>query len=314
MGRWIAGRLVGSVPTLLLVSFIAFLLIYIAPGDPAYLIAGENASPDKVAEVQRQLGLDDPFFTRFFSWLSKTVTGDLGVSLYNRLPVVTLIGQRLPATLSLVLLSMIIAIVIGTTLGMVAGLHPNGALDRLVTAVASFSVAIPPFLFGLVLLTLFTDLWSALPVGDYEPLSNGVIEWLRHLILPSFTLAVPAIAEIARQMRAGVIDVTHRDFVRTADAKGLSPSVIAVKHIARNGAIPVVTVMGLQVARLFGSAIVVESVFNIPGIGSLLVNSVFQRDFTVIQGLVVVTGAVTVVANLLADVSYGWLDPRIRRV
>lgn len=306
-------RLMLGIPTLLIVSALTFSLLHLTPGDPARVVAGTDASEAQVERVRVLLGLDEPIIQQFLTWLGGSVQGDLGLSIYNRLPVADLIVERLPVTLSLVALAMTFAALLGIPLGLIAGLHKGSFIDRALTVIAVGGVAVPSFFLGLVLLTLLSGSNTGLPVGGYEPLANGFWPWLQHLLLPALTLAFPPMAEIARQMRSGVVDVAPKEYVRSAEAKGLSGVSVALKHISRNASLPVVTVLGIQASQLLGAAVIVEAVFNMPGLGSLLILSVFQRDLPVVQGIVLLTTVAVVVINLFVDVAYGWLDPRVRK-
>ncbi|WP_431429556.1 ABC transporter permease [Actinophytocola sp.] len=312
MARMILRRLLLAVPTLVIVSALTFGLLHMTPGDPARVIAGPGASAEQLASVRERLGLDRPLIEQFSTWVADSFSGHLGQSLYNRLPVSELIVQRLPVTLSLVVLAMLIAVAIGVPLGLLAGMRKDRALDRALTIFAVSGVAVPSFFLGLVLLALLTGDGSIFPVGGYTSFTEDPWQWFMHLVLPAFTLSLPPMAEIARQMRSGVVDVSAREYVRSAEAKGLRPVTVAVKHIARNASMPVVTVFGLQLSHIIGSAVIVETVFNMPGVGTLLIHSVFQRDMPVVQGTVLFTTLVVVLVNLAVDMWYGWLDPRVR--
>lgn len=312
MGRLLVRRLLSLVPLLLIVSVLVFGLLALLPGDPARAIAGEEATAEQVAEVRRELGLDQPLPAQYWDWLGGVVRGDLGTSVFVDHPVADAIVSRAPVTISLLGAGVVLSVAIGIPLGAIAGSRRGGAVDRLVSAAAAAGVAVPNFWLGLLLLLLFSVAVDWLPPTGYVGITADPVEWARHLALPAFTLAAAGAAEIVRQTRAGIIDVLQEDFVRTLRAKGLRPAAIVGKHALKNAMIPVVTVAGLQVSRLFGLSVVVERVFGLPGIGSLVVEAVFNRDVPVIQGVVLVVTVVVLVTNLLVDLSYAWFNPKVR--
>jgi peptide/nickel transport system permease protein len=311
--RFLGWRLLAAVPTLLLLSLAAFSLLYLVPGDPARVIAGETTDPAQVEAIRTQLGLNDPYLTRFGDWLGGLFRGDLGTSLYSSASVGQTLADRLPVTLSLALLAVVITVVVAVPLGVLAGLRPGTWMDRITSLSASFGVSVPNFWIGLMLVLLFAITLGWLPAVGFQPLENGVGEWARHLILPAFTLALPAIAEVSRQLRASVVDAAHSDYVRTARAKGLPEVRVVGKHLLKNALVPAVTVLGLQLAYMLGGTVVVEQVFGLPGIGSYAIQAVDQRDFPVIQAVVLLAGIMVILVNILVDLSYGYLNPRVRR-
>lgn len=313
MFQLIVRRLLGIIPVLLVVSLLAFSLVELVPGDPAVVAAGDNASAELIQQTRERLGLDEPFFSRYAEWLGNVVTGDLGTSLFSSQPTWDSIVARIPVTASLAVLSLIWALLIGLTLGIAAGLRPGSWFDRATTALATLGISMPSFWVGLLLVSLFSLQNPIFPATGYAPLSEGVGTWLSHLFLPSIALGAATAAEVARQARAGVIQVMEQDYIRTAEAKGLPPRAVVGKHALKNAAIPVVTVFGLQAAHLIGGAIVVEQVFGIPGLGTLAVNSIIQRDFPLLQAFIVVTTIFVLVVNLLVDLSYGLFNPRVRQ-
>jgi peptide/nickel transport system permease protein len=305
-------RLLVSIPLLLVVSFLVFGLIVLVPGDPAVALAGQNPDPAQIEAVRERLGLDDPFLVQYWHWLSGVLQGDLGTSLFTSQTVWTAIVARLPATLSLAFLALGLAAVVGVAVGSVAGLRPGTRIDRVSTVGASVGVAVPYFWVGMILVLLFSLQHPLLPAVGYVPLTEDPVGWFTHLVLPATALALAPAAVIARQTRASVATVMTEDYVRTATAKGLSPARVVGKHALKNAAIPAVTVIGLQVSTLLGGAVVIERLFSIPGLGTYLLAAITNYDIPVIQGVTVVFVLMNVVITLLVDISYGFLNPRVR--
>lgn len=293
------------------VSLIVFVLTLLIPGDPALTILGESATPSSLEAVRQAMGLGDPIPVRYWNWLSAAVfRGDLGTSLFSSYSVQEAIWSRAAVTVSLVVLSLVLSLVIGVGVGSFVGARTGSLLDRGVLLIASMGIAIPNFWLGVLLLTAFGVVLGWLPVGGYVPVTVDPAQWLLHLVLPVITLAVSGIAELARQSRASMADTLQLDFVRTLRAKGVASPVIHYRHALRNAMIPILTVGGLLVSRLFGMSVLVEAVFGLPGIGSLLINAVFARDIPMIQGVVLVGTVIVVVVNLVVDVLYGVLNPK----
>ena len=305
-------RLLLAVPTLVLVSILVFSLVQVTPGDAARTAAGPEASPAEVEAVREQLGLNASPITQYFHWAGSALTGDLGNSLLSDYGVLESIGDRMPITLSLTLLAAIIAILIAVPLGAIAAVRAGGWVDRLIILFTSAGIAVPSFVVGLLLVYVFALSLSWFPATGYTPIEESFVEWLRGLILPAFALGVAVSAELARHLRASLRDVLQSDYVRTARAKGLSPFKVVVKHGLKHAAIPVVTVFGLQISHLLGGTIVIELVFGLPGVGSLAVKSVFSYDYPMIQGIALLAGVLVIVVNVLVDVSYSYLNPKIR--
>jgi len=306
-------RLIVTLPLLLVVSFLIFSLVVLVPGDPAVALAGKDPSAAQIAAVRDNLGLNDPFIVQYWRWLTDALHGDLGTSLFTKESVAAAILTRLPATLSLVFFSLLLAVLIGVSVGSVAGLRPGTWVDRLATLSASVGVAVPYFWVGMVLVLLFAIDIPLLPAVGYTPLSNGVVEWAQHLILPGAALSIAPAAVIARQTRASVATVMSEDYVRTAEAKGLPRTRVVGKHALKNASVPVVTVFGIEANRLIGGTVVIEQLFAIPGVGQLAFQSVFSRDFPMVQGVLITTAALVLLVNLLVDLSYGYFNPRIRQ-
>ncbi|CAM3162947.1 ABC transporter permease [Prescottella defluvii] len=301
-----------AIPLLLVVSFVVFVLIDLAPGDPAVTLAGENPTPAQVEQIREQLRLDDSLPERYAVWLAHAVQGDLGQSFVNGQSVAEMVGDRLTVTLSLVLVAMILTLVIGPLAGLAAAARPGAVVDRMITALASAAIAVPPFWLGLILVVVLAVNLGWLPALGYEPLAEGFGPWISHLILPAIALAMLPMAEVALQLKTSLADVLGRDYILNAEAKGLSVTQVRIKHAAKNAAVPVVTVLGSRFAQMIGGTVAIETVFGLAGLGTLAVNSVLGRDIPVLLGLVVLTTAIVLVVNLLVDISYGYFNPKVR--
>lgn len=305
-------RLLALIPLLFIVTVVVWALLLLIPGDPARSLVGETATPEQLAAVRQELGLDDPAHERYVRWLGGVVRGDLGTSLFTSYRVSDAIFDRLPVTLSLVGASFLLSALIGVASGVFAATHKGRAIDRLLTVGTSVGVAVPNFWLGLVLVTFLAMKLDLFPAGGYASLFESPARWLHHIALPAITLAMAAAAEIARQMRASMIEVLQRDYVRTHRARGVPERAIVGRYAMKNALMPVVTVAGLQVARLFGLSTIVEQIFNMQGVGQLAVDSVFKRDVPVIQGVVLTITLVVVLTNLVVDLTYGYLNPKVR--
>lgn len=305
-------RLLGIVATLVGVSFVAFLLLDLVPGDPAQVAAGEFATPADVARVHEQMGLDKPIVGRWANFVAHAVRGDLGTSLQVRpgVGVGEVIWTALPITASLTVLAMALAAVISIPCGLVAALRPRSIFDRVVSFAASTSLAVPPHVLGLLLLTVFAVDSHLFPSLGYIPVDQDPVEWLRHVTLPALTLAAVPLAEMTRQTRGALVDTLDQDFIRAATARGLRRWQVVGKHALKNSATPVITVAGLQFARTLGGVVVVERIFNLPGIGSVTYAAVAQRDLPLIIGIVMVSALIVLLVNLLVDVINDRLAPR----
>jgi peptide/nickel transport system permease protein len=306
-------RLLATLPVMGFVALLVFSLLYVAPGDPAAIIAGDQASPEDVARIRASLGLDRSFPVRFGEWLWNVLHGDLGTSIFANLPVAHMIGQRVEPTLSLMLLTLLLSVGVAVPLGVLAAARAGTWLDRLLMLVAVLGFSVPVFVVGYLLAHVFALSLDWLPVQGYTPISNGFWPWLRNLILPTLALSGVYTALIARTTRAAMLEVLSQDYVRTARAKGLAQAPILFVHALKNAAVPIVTVVGLGVALLIGGAVVTESVFAIPGIGRLVVDAILRRDYPVIQGVTLLFSAVYVLVNLGVDLLYTLFDPRIGR-
>jgi peptide/nickel transport system permease protein len=305
-------RVLMAVPVIGVVALVVFSLLYFTPGDPALVLAGEQATPAQVEQVRISLGLDQPTYIRFGGWLWRILQGDLGSSIFTRQPVAYMIGQRLEVSLSLLGLTILLAIAAGVPLGVMAAWRQGGWIDRLLTVMTAVGFSIPSFVLGYALAYLFATRLHLLPVQGFTPLSAGAWPFLRSLILPAVTLSSVYATLIATVTRASMLEVLSQDYIRTATAKGVARPAILFRHALRNASIPVVTVIGSGVATLISAAVVTENVFALPGIGRLIVDAVLHRDYPVIQGVVLVTSAAYVLVNLVVDLLYAVLDPRIR--
>jgi peptide/nickel transport system permease protein len=305
-------RILATIPVMVVVALFVFALLHLSPGDPAAVIAGDYASPADVERIRHELGLDNPLHVQLGIWLWKVVHGDLGTSIFSNLPVTKLIGQRLEPTFALTVMTMIIAVVLAVPMGVLAAWTAGTWVDRLIMVFAVLGFSLPVFWLGFLLIYGFSVQLEILPVQGYVSFQKGFLPFLRHLILPSLTLGIVYMALIARMTRASMLEVLREDYIRTAHAKGLKPYVVLLWHALKNASLPIVTIIGVGVALLIGGVVVTESVFAIPGLGRLTVDAILHRDYPVIQGIILVFSAVYVLINLLVDISYTFLDPRIR--
>jgi len=294
------------------VAFVVFLLLYLTPGDPAAILAGDAATSDDIRRIREKLGLEEPFLVRFGSWVWGLLHGDLGVSIFTNLPVTHLIAQRIEPTLSLTFCTLVVAVLVAVPLGVVAAARAGTWVDRAVMAFSVAGFSVPVFVLAYILILVFSIQLDWLPVQGYRPIREGLWQWARHLVLPSAALGTVYIALIARMTRASMLDVLAQDYVRTAQAKGLAPGAVLVGHALKNAAVPIATVIGIGIALLIGGAIVTETVFALPGIGRLTVDAILRRDYPIIQGVVLIFSAAYVLVNLAVDLSYMFFDPRIR--
>jgi len=313
MGALLLRRLVSLMPLLLLVSFGVYLLVALVPGDASVTLAGgESATPERIAAVKSQLHLDDPLVEQYGRWLGDAVQGDLGSSLFTHVPVTDDIADRVPITVGLVLASLVVGLVLGIPIGVLSALRPGRAVDGAARVGTSVALAIPNYWLAIELVVLFAVTWKLLPPSGYVKITEDPVEWLRHIALPAVALGVWSAASLARQLRASLIDALDSRYVRTAWAKGSSTKRVVLKHAMKNAAIPVVTVLGLQVGFLLGGTVIIEQIFSIPGLGPYFIRGVTALDVPVIQGVAIVFVLFTVVLSLLVDISYGLLDPRVR--
>ncbi len=308
----IVRRIVATIPVMAIVALFVFSLLYIAPGDPAVVIAGDQASPEDIEKIRKGLGLDRPFLVRFGEWSWSILQADLGTSMFTGLPVTELIAQRLEPTLSLMVVTLILAVTIAVPMGVVAAWKAGTWIDRSLMAFAVFGFSVPVFVVGYLLAYVFALQLDWFPVQGYTPISRGFWPWLENLVLPAVALGCVYIALIARITRASMLEVLQQDYIRTARSKGMGQGGILFVHALKNAAVPIVTVIGIGVALLIGGAVVTESVFAIPGLGRLTIDAIVRRDYPLIQGIVLLFSFVYVLVNLAVDVLYTLLDPRIR--
>ena len=312
MLRYLIKRLLATIPVMAVVALLVFSLLYLSPGDPAAVIAGDIATEDDIARIRAQLGLDQPYLVRFGNWIWALSQGDLGTSIFTNLPVSTLIGQRIEPTLALTVCTLIVAVGLAVPLGVLAAARAGGWVDRFVMAISLLGFSVPVFVIAYGLILLFSVQLEWLPVQGYRSLKEGFGPFVQHMILPSVALGVVYMALIARITRATMLDVLAQDYIRTATAKGLAPGTVLTRHALKNAAVPIVTIIGIGVALLIGGVVVTETVFAIPGLGRLTVDAILRRDYPIIQGVTLLFSAVYVVVNLLVDLSYSLFDPRIR--
>jgi len=312
MTAYIIRRLLATIPVMIVVAVFVFFLLRLAPGDPAAIIAGEDATAEAIAAVRAKLGLDRPVLEQFVLWLSGLAHGDFGVSIFSNLPVTHLIAQRIEPTLALTVSTLIVAVSLAIPMGVVAAWKARGLVDRAVMAFAVMGFALPVFLVGYVLIFIFAIQLGWLPVQGYSPIREGFLPFLASLVLPSMALGTAYVALIARITRASMLEVLSQDYIRTANSKGLTTRRVLMLHALKNASVPIVTVIGIGIALLISGVVITETVFNIPGLGRLTVDAVLKRDYPIVQGLIIVFAGAKVLVNLLIDISYAFLDPRIR--
>jgi len=312
MGPFIVKRLVSALPVLFLVSFAAFSLLWLVPGDAAVVMLGPDVDPATVVALRRDLGLDRSLLAQYGTWLGRTLSGDFGKSLRDNRPISAAVGDRLPATIELSLLAMGIALVLGIPAGIAAAVRRGGWLDLAGSVVSLSGVSMPSFWLAILLIILFSVVLGWLPPSGYVPLRESVAMNLQLMIMPAVTLGLWLAAAVMRQTRSSVLEVLMLDYVRTARAKGAHELCVIGRHVLKNALIPVVTTIGLQTGRLAGGAVITETIFGIPGIGRLAMDSLLARDFPVIQAVVLLMALAVLTSNLLVDLAYAYLDPRIR--
>nr|WP_283175705.1 ABC transporter permease [Lysinibacillus sp. Bpr_S20] len=310
--NFILKRILSLIPVLFVVSVVVFLLVHITPGDPASVMLGPEASPQEVAKLQEELGLNRPILEQYVTWVGDIFKGDLGTSLFMKQPVLTAFLEHLGPTFSLAIMAQLFAIVLAIPLGVLSAKFRGSLLDQTFMGVSLVGISVPSFLLGLFLILLFGVELRWLPVAGYKPVAAGLDVHIRYLILPAIALGSMQAALIARMTRSSMLDVLSANFIKTARAKGVKEFIITIKHSLRNAFIPILTIIGQTFGTLVAGAAVVETVFNIPGIGQLIINSVERRDFEVIQGVVLLIGVSYVTINLVIDLLYGIVDPRLR--
>lgn len=310
--RLVVHRILLAIPLLFIVSALTFVLLSLVPGDAAHVIAGEHATLEQYQEVRRQLGLDQPLIVQYWNWLTGVFHGDLGASLFTHESVTAMINQRIPVSLSLMVLGTVVSGILGIGLGMLSALR-GGAQTKIVDALAMLGLAIPSFWIALVLIAIFAVGLRWFPVTGYVPLEDSPAQWLHSLILPVVALTLATIAIVAKQTRDSILDTLSKDFVRVMQANGFSRRSVLYRHVLRNSALPVVTVLGLVFIHMLTAAIFVETVFAMPGVASLIQQAALQHDLPVLQGTVIYVTLFVVIVNLLVDLAYGALDPKVRR-
>jgi peptide/nickel transport system permease protein len=310
--NYILKRIIALIPIIFIVGIFVFFIIHLIPGNPAAMMLGPEATQEEIDDFSRVMGLDRPIPIQFVEWFSNVIKGDFGISLFFQGQQVTkVVFEHFKVTLTLTVLGVVLAIIFGIITGVIAAINHNNFLDRVIMVITSAGVSIPNFWLGLMLVLFFSIRFSILPPAGFKPLSAGLGESLRYLILPAITLAFGQTSLIARMTRSNMLEVLRSDYIRTAKAKGLSELMVNYKHALKNVLIPVVTIIGLSFANLMGGAVVTEQIFNIPGVGRLLIKSVFTRDYPVIEGIVLYIAVMWVIINLVTDVLYVIIDPRI---
>lgn len=312
MTSYVLRRLAQMLPVLLIASFAIFAMIYAVPGGPVAIIVGENASAEEIAEVTRKFGFDRPMVVQYLDWLGRAITGDFGLSLHSRQPVLHLIGERLPATLQLALCAILVALAIGIPVAVASAIKPQSWIDRLLSGWSALALGVPTFWLGILLILLFAVELRLLPSASrYVPLWEAPLDALRSLILPAMTLGVYVSGVLGRFLRASLIGEARADYVRTARAKGVPENRVVGLHIMRNALLPFVTIVGLMMANFIGGAVVTEAVFTYPGLGRLLIQAITTRDYPLLQGCILVILVAYMLINLTVDMLYAWIDPRI---
>ena len=313
MGTLIARRLAAMIPVLVLVTFGVFALIHLTPGDPIDAMMAESFDPAAKERLRQELGLDQPIHIQYLSWVSRVVQGDFGRSIRDNQPVIENVSRRVGVSMQLALFAMVISLAVAFPIGILSATHRNSPIDGFGTMFALFGICMPNFLIALLLIYLFGVTLRWLPISGYVSIDDGgILGTIRSLTLPAITLGLALAAVVARTLRSSLLETLGEDYVRTARAKGLSEQLVIRRHALKNGLIPVVTILGLQFGTLIGGAVITEYIFALPGIGRLVVDSVFSRDYPLVQGVILLIAIGFVVCNLLVDVVYGWLDPRIR--
>jgi peptide/nickel transport system permease protein len=312
MWTYILRRILATIPVLVIVALVVFSILHVAPGDPAALIAGDQATPEEIAAIRARLRLDLPLHEQFTRWAGDVLRGDLGTSIFSNRPVSTLFLQRLEPSIALAVFTTLIAVILAVPIGVLAAWKAGSAFDRSVMSVAVLGFAFPVFVTGYALIYVFAMKLRILPIQGYRPLTEGLWPFLSHLLLPSVALGLSFLALVARITRVSVLEVLGQDHIRTARAKGLAARRVLFDHALPNAAVPIVTIVAIGVAQLLGGVVVTESVFAIPGVGRLIVDAILSRDYPVIQGALLIFSFAYVMVNLLVDLIYVVLDPRIR--
>jgi peptide/nickel transport system permease protein len=305
-------RLLDAIPTLFLSSILIFLLLRLLPGDPALVLAGSQATPDAVEQVRQSMGLSEPLPVQYAIWLGHVMRGDLGTSIFTHVSVATLLSQRIPATLTLAVVGLLLSILLSLVLGIASALNQRSPIDWCISVFAGVSISVPSFWLGILMILLFSVTLGWLPPGGRGDFAEDPVDALKSLIMPAVALSLPGAVALSRLVKATMLEVLYEDYVRTARAKGLGDYAVVVAHAFRNALIPIITAVGIEFGRLLGGAVIIESVFGWAGIGTLMLTSMSNRDYTVVQSSLLLLVTVFVVVNLLVDVSYGFIDPRVR--
>jgi peptide/nickel transport system permease protein len=312
MFAYIIRRTLATIPVMAVVAIFVFALLYLSPGDPAAIIAGDTATVEDIVRIRAKLGLDEPVYIQFGSWVWRLLQGDLGISIFTNLPVSKLIEQRLEPTVALTITTLIISVLAAIPMGVLAAWKAGSWIDRVVMVFAVLGFSVPIFVLAYMLIFVFAIWADLLPVQGYVSITSGFWPFLSHMILPSAALGMVFAALIARITRASMLDVLAQDYIRTAQAKGLGSQQVLIGHALKNAAVPIVTIIGIGVALLIGGVVVTETVFAIPGLGRLTVDAILRRDYPIIQGIILIFSGAYVLINLLVDLSYTLIDPRIR--
>ena len=312
MFAYIVRRVLATIPVMAVVALFVFALLHLSPGDPAAIIAGDTATADDIARIRQKLGLDQPLYIQFFTWVWALLHGDLGISIFTNLPVSKLIAQRVEPTLTLTISTLIVSVLAAIPMGVLAAWKAGSWIDRMVMVFAVLGFSVPVFVLAYVLIYVFAISTDLLPVQGFVTIGGGFGPFLSHIVMPTLALGMVFAALIARMTRASMLDVLAQDYIRTAQAKGLANDKVLIGHALKNAAVPIVTIIGIAVAGLISGVVVTETVFAIPGLGRLTVDAILRRDYPIIQGIILVFSAAYVLVNLLVDLSYTFLDPRIR--
>jgi len=309
---YIVRRILATIPVMVVVALFVFALLHLSPGDPAAIIAGDTATADDIARIRQKLGLDEPLFIQFATWVWGLLHGDLGISIFTNLPVSKLIAQRIEPTVTLTISTLIVSVLVAIPMGVLAAWKAGLWIDRVVMVFAVLGFSVPVFVLAYLLIYVFAISSDLLPVQGFVTIGSGLGPFLSHIVMPTLALGMVFTALIARMTRASMLDVLAQDYIRTAQAKGLANDKVLIGHALKNAAVPIVTIIGIGIASLISGVVVTETVFAIPGLGRLTVDAILRRDYPIIQGIILVFSAAYVLVNLLVDLSYTFLDPRIR--
>lgn len=313
MMQYLATRLLQYLPVLALVSIFVFVLIRLIPGDPATVMLGPTATEEQVRLLRIDMGLEQPIWIQYFLWVQRLFSGDFGTSFLNRFPVADLIARRLPATIELAVVALALSLIVSIPLGVIAALRQGRMADHLIVIFSSLGMGIPDFWFGMLLVLLFSLRLNLLPPSGYYSIVENPLVAAKFIVMPALTLALYISAVFTRFVKSSVLEVLHQDYVRTARSKGLPQWQIVMRHVARNATIPLITVFGIQLGGLLGGVVIIESIFDWPGLGRLLVQSILKRDYSIVQAIIILTVVLYLSINLLVDMLYAWIDPRIGR-